>query len=261
MKKPKILFIYDLDETLPWKDGLWAALRLLEARFSIKRINLQSYNGPLPERDFTLGWGALSARVADLMVDLKGKKGLCVGGVTEIYRTEPYDVLFYETEWYGKQLTHPNKRHAFGINAEIFYPKPVEKIFNYLTVGAFSEWKRQEKMIDKLGVKLAVGQVQLGNIQESLTIVSRLLQGGVMVSDSVSPEVLAKLYRASDQVYIPAETVGGGERSVLEARACGTPVSVEDDNPKLKELLTSPIYDQFYYAQKLEEGIRGVLGI
>jgi hypothetical protein len=52
-------------------------------------------------------------------------------------------------------------------------------------------------------------------------------------------------------VYVPDDVFGGGERAVLEARSLGVQVAIEDDNPKLKELLTSPIYDHVYYAQQL----------
>lgn len=76
-----------------------------------------------------------------------------------------------------------------------------------------------------------------------------------MVSDMIEPEKLAELYRASKLAYIPAELHGGGERALLEARACGIPVQFESDNPKLEELSTSPIYDHHYYAQQLKKGI------
>lgn len=43
----------------------------------------------------------------------------------------------------------------------------------------------------------------------------------------------------------------GGERVVLEARQLGVDVQIEGDNPKLKELLSSPVYDHSYYAEQL----------
>ena len=67
------------------------------------------------------------------------------------------------------------------------------------------------------------------------------------------------IYNLSKNVYIPANIIGGGERAVLEARACNIPVEVEDDNPKLKELLYSPILDHHYYARQIEKGIHAVL--
>ena len=61
---------------------------------------------------------------------------------------------------------------------------------------------------------------------------------------------------SSKNVYIPASIQGGGERAVLEARACNIKVTIEDDNPKLKELLTSQIYDHHYYSDQLNYGIK-----
>ena len=53
------------------------------------------------------------------------------------------------------------------------------------------------------------------------------------------------------QVYVPDDVFGGGERAVLEARALGVRAVVEPDNPKLAELLGSPVYDHAYYAAQL----------
>ncbi|MCL4419168.1 hypothetical protein M1146_03640, partial [Patescibacteria group bacterium] len=103
------------------------------------------------------------------------------------------------------------------------------------------------------------GQMQRGNMLESMQIVSKLISNSVCVSDSVFPDVLAKMYNSSAQVYIPADINGGGERAVLEARACGRTVEVEFDNPKLKELLKVPVWDEHYYADQLKEGIEKCL--
>ena len=50
--------------------------------------------------------------------------------------------------------------------------------------------------------------------------------------------------------------LGGGERSLLEARACGTAVEVEEDNPKLIALRDGPMLDHHLYADQLLAGIR-----
>lgn len=51
---------------------------------------------------------------------------------------------------------------------------------------------------------------------------------------------LNKLYNSAHTVYVPCETVGGGERAVMEAFAAGVNVEVEQDNPKL--LVTCPLF-------------------
>ncbi len=264
--KPRILFVYDMEPWLVsmWDDGLYEALRLLEMVFDIDRHNLlDGTNPPLPKYDFVLGWGAFNSPVDNfLQKSPYKKKGLCVGGnARDPIGMEKYDVLFYETDWYLPQImAHRNPIHAFGVNTSIF--KPIEDavpIWDWLTIGAFAIWKRQDKLLDKGGYKMAVGQMQRGNILESMQIVSKLISNGVCVSDSVFPDTLAKIYNSSAKVYIPADVYGGGERAVLEARACGRPVEVEFDNPKLKELLKSPVWDEHYYADQLRKGIEAQL--
>jgi hypothetical protein len=106
---------------------------------------------------------------------------------------------------------------------------------------------------------MAIGELQKENIYESMDIIDALLNGGVMVATEAAPETLLKYYNNSINVYLPALTIGGGERSLLEARACGCNVEVELDNPKLQELLTCPIWDHRYYADQLKKGILSCL--
>jgi glycosyltransferase involved in cell wall biosynthesis len=80
-----------------------------------------------------------------------------------------------------------------------------------------------------------------------------------MVSNQVLPDELPTFYRQAKVVYVPSSIYGGGERVVLEAQACGCRVEVEDDNPKLQELLVNLIPTYKDYAEKLKEGIQCVL--
>jgi hypothetical protein len=114
-------------------------------------------------------------------------------------------------------------------------------------------------MSHKSGNRLVVGDYQTDNENESGVIALELIKHGVMVSDQVNPFDLVNYLHWSRTAYVPAELIGGGERFVLEARSCGLQVEVEDDNPKLKELLDCPIYDQFYYRDQLKKGIMSVL--
>ena len=102
---------------------------------------------------------------------------------------------------------------------------------------------------------MVIGEYQLGNEQESLGIIRELIKGGVWVGGMVNPFNLATLYIKSSVVYIPADITGGGERSVLEARASNTTVEVAPDNPKLQELLTCPVWDEKYYCEQLKKGL------
>jgi hypothetical protein len=152
------------------------------------------------------------------------------------------------------------KIKAFGINTDIFFKTNFgDRPIDFLGVGAFAKWKRWDKMTHKKGNRLVVGEIQQFNPIESMTIVGHLIACGVGVIPNVDPETLAKFYNLAKTVYLPAAVFGGGERAVLEARSCGCNVEVEDDNPKLKELLTCPISNSQDYADKLLLGIKKVL--
>lgn len=283
MGKPKILFVFDHEYEDIWKDGLYMALELLRDDFEITKLNL--HNKQLPDAysfnaDFVLGWGGINSPV-DVFLTYechRKKKGLCIAGnAFKPTDLSVYDVLFYETEWVRDYLDldfhHRNLVHAFGVNTDIFHSlnevftekghsvilSEVPKIWDYITVGAFAKWKRQEKILEKKGTKLAVGQIQKNNLSESIDIIGNLLLGDCMVSDMVEPEVLAKMYNASNLAYAPMDVFGGGERFVWEAKAVGVPVVCEEDNPKLKELIDSEVKDAKWYSERLKEGILSCL--
>lgn len=269
MNKPKVLFVYDHKKPEYWMDGLWSALNLLEEDFEVYKYN---FSVPLKDTldyrsaDFILGWGAFNSQV-DIHLQngvYNVKKGLCIAGNTfPPTGADSYDVLFYETKWYRPQINfHPNIVHAFGVNTDIFFkpdiPTPI--IWDYISVGAFASWKRFDMMKNKKGTRLVIGEYQKDNEQESGSITLDLLKSGIMVSDMVHPFDLAHYYQFSRTLYMPSNIYGGGERAVLEARSCGLNVEIEDDNPKLKELLdVTPIPDHIHYAKKLKEGILSVL--
>jgi hypothetical protein len=279
--KPKVLFIYDHKYPHLWKDGLWAAVKLLKRSFEVRMWN-PTIDGPqlAPfSPDFILGWGGFGSQVDHLIQTIKSEQyqlwgaksipcGLCIGGNAIPYSGQDYDVLFYETEWVKDWLTNgrggPGPKthliHAFGVNTDIynygdFCEDSPEIIWDYLSVGSFSTWKRQRLMLNKKGNRIVIGEIQKENYAESFDIIMDLLVGGVAVSDMVKPETLASIYRSSNCLYIPADVYGGGERAILEARACGTKIEIEGDNPKLKELLKCNVWDERYYARQLKKGI------
>lgn len=261
-KKTKIAFVLYHEYEDLWNDGLWAAIKLLSYDYEVTIHNIFRMVFPpdLSSYSFVLGWGAFGSPVDRLLSKHNGLKGLCIAGVSAPITMGCYDVLFYETEWFLPQIeSHKNVVHAFGVNTDIYKPMRTRKIFDYITVGAFASWKRQKMLINKPGVKLAIGEIQKGNIAESLDIIGDLLTNNVMVSDMLSPKKLAELYNSSKCVYIPANVFGGGERAVLEARACGVPVEVEQDNQKLIELCYSPVWDHHYYRNQLLKGIQSCL--
>jgi hypothetical protein len=262
MGKKLLTFVYDNKN--PWMDGLYMAVKKLEQDFEVSWINLAEKEEQIPA-DFTLGWGGLGSKVDEYLEYIPGKKGLCIGGnAINLTRTE-YDIMFYETDWVREALTLEKFGcklvKAFGINDAIFnkIDIAVPVVWDYIGVGAFASWKRWYKMTAKTGNRLVVGEYQLGNEEESLQIIQTLVKGGVMVSPMVHPFDLANLYHWSRTLFLPADIYGGGERAILEARACGLKIEIEDDNPKLKELLDCKIPTSDDYYKSLKKGILSCL--
>lgn len=251
----KVLFVSDYKYEV--KDGLWAAINIL----GFDRYNI-GYDIPnFEEYDFLLGHGAFHSKVDLLLRTLPNKKGLCIAGNVYPQDTDCYDVLFYETEWVKNFLNlKGNLVHAFGTNTEVFFNnKNDTAIINYLSVGAFAKWKRHDKIKNKEGRRFVLGEIQKDNMSESMEIITDLLKNKVSVIPQQTSQDLNLIYNNTVTVYIPADIYGGGERAVLEARACSCDVIVEDDNPKLQELLKSPLWDEHYYASQLKKGIESCL--
>jgi hypothetical protein len=258
----KILFVYYHKNPEYWKDGLWWSIKELSKKEDVTWLNLaHQYDGVnLSGFDFILGWGAFGS-LADLF--LRGmigkKKGLCLGGnaLPVPNYAENYNVIFYETDWIKENYLKDVKTKlvkAFGVNTEIFNSFSSDVIWDYLSVGSFSYWKRHDKLKDKIGTKLCIGEVQKDNLVESMDIISDLVTNDIAVSGMVSPEKLNLIYNLTETVYIPADINGGGERAVLEARSCGCKVEIED-NPKLKELLEGPLLTERDYFNSLYTAI------
>lgn len=260
----KIAFVYENRHEEFWMDGLYAALDILSKDHHLVYINLATDPIEIVEDvDFILGWGAFGSLVDRVLRTRKEKKGLCIGGnANPPHKADEYDVLFHETKWYRPLISyHDNIVHAFGVNTDIFnevsIPMPI--VWDHIGVGSLSNWKRWEKMTEKEGRNLVIGEYQEDNEQESGEIAKMLLRGGVAVAPMVNPYDLATMYHWSRKLYIPADIDGGGERAILEARASGLPVEIEDDNLKLKELVDCEIYDHHYYANQLRRGIMSVV--
>lgn len=251
----KICFVYESNHPIEVKDGLCKALELLSKDFQIIKLNVLTSTN-IPECDFVLGWGAFGSKVDRLVRKSPYKKGLCIGGVSNPDGMMNYDVLFYETKWFRDQIKfHPNIVHAFGVDTDTYFNQEIERDIDYLGVGALALWKRWDKFCNLKGYRRVIGEFQKGNPLESQNIMDKLETSGVIYKDMIPKEELALMYNRAKIVYIPATIHGGGERAILEARACGCDVKIENDNPKLEELLTSPIYDYNYYYQQLKKGI------
>lgn len=247
-----------------WVDGFTSAIKLLEIELNNSITLINVYNNPTI--DFTpynviifkeSFHGGIYTKYNKY---LDGKlKCLCISSSNIIpsqNQLNSYDVLFYETYWYykyAKLSRHPLSFHAFGVDTNIMRHILTEKKYDVIFVGTITDYKRPLKILDIEGdgdTKICIG------LNENPSIVNELENYGVEVKDFIPYSELSSYYNKSKLCYLPCTLHGGGERAVLEARSCGVPVKIESDNPKLKELLTSPIYSSMYYAEQLSYGIK-----
>jgi glycosyltransferase involved in cell wall biosynthesis len=265
--KPKLVYVFGQPEPSTWRDGMWAAMKLLEADFEITWVNAQLGEAPPAEGNhILLAWGDFESPAERACRHLKARrKALQMGGMSA--PTTPalfWDVIFAETAWHQQYLRqhtgHGNVLRAFGVNTDIYRPDldvQASPVFDWITVGHWADWKRQHLFHGKPGHKLAVGErYATANPHQAPPIIEAHLRAGVVVAPYVEPWQLARFYNMSARCYIPASLVGGGERAVLEAKACGIPVEIEPDNPKLQELLDGPVISHVDFARALKEGLR-----
>lgn len=266
MNIPKLYFVYYHNNAEYWKDGLSEAIGLLKNDYQVIMVNLYDKKVPEFESGIFLGWGAFGSpadlfiRKIERMYGNRCTYCLCLAGnVVPVPDTDIYSTIFYETDWvrgnYLRYTSDAKLHKAFGINTKINNSngRTNKYLFDYLGVGAFANWKRWEMMIEMRGKRLIVGEIQKDNMSESMAIITHLLNGGVMIGGMIDPFALSDVYCNSKTVYIPANIYGGGERAVLEARACGCEVIVEKDNAKLQELVKQnviPTHEDYYKSLK-----------
>lgn len=266
VSRPKLVYVYGQPEPDTWRDGMWAAMKLLGSDtdgYDVTWVNAQLGEAPPAEGNhILLAWGDFGSPAEAACRHLRArKKALQMGGMSA--PTDPalcWDVIFAETAWHQQYLRqktgHGNVRRAFGVNTDIYRPFNITKRFQWITVGHWADWKRQHLFHSRPGLKIAVGErYATANPHQAPPIIAAHLRAGVIVAPYVSPEDLSILYNLSERCYIPASLVGGGERAVLEAKACKVPVEIEPDNPKLRELLVGPVISHYDFAKALKEGL------
>ena len=240
-----------------WHDGFTKAISILKKTFDIdminsfdnSNINFNQYNLVFFKESFS---GNIYRKYKSQLVK-NNKLGLFISSSNVIPNNNKlniYDILFYETKWYyeyARLNRHPNAYHAFGIDNAVMKPKIQEKIYDVIFVGNIVNYKRPLKILDLPGKKICLG------FQGDKSIIKKLLENDVEIVEFIEYHKLADYYNKSKLCYIPCSIHGGGERAVLEARSCGIPVKIEDDNTKLKELCESEIYTSIYYSKQIEK--------
>ncbi|MGJ6980383.1 hypothetical protein ACSDQ9_07615 [Aestuariimicrobium soli] len=251
-------------------DGFSAALEVVATRHEVEWLNVHPYNADaaaqrarLLDADFVLvrsDWGWYpDALSAGALARTNTPCGLVIAGSSRpqsFVQSLRYDVLFYETPWYAPRVArHPLALQGLAVDSRVMHDQHRERDIDWLFVGRMASFKRPERLLDKQGVRVVAGDLSSADPAQ----LQHFRAEGVTLIDHVSQAELADLYNRARSVLVPCELQGGGERAVLEGRACGCHVEVADDNPKLASLLDHPVDGHEQYAAVLLDGIEQVM--
>lgn len=240
------------EQTIQWEDGLCAALLELEKRghqvaryiptpeeVVVKRPDFSFYGSPnLKEAikharpDVILHWADCTRPNAQPLAELGIPMALCfAGGDPNGDTADFFDHFFVESQVYEDAFKTRSKSvsRAFGTNTELFKPIEQTKKFEVLSVGTFALWKRHQLFAESVkGLDaLAVGYMYDTHEQECWQV---CLDNGVAVLPHVSARALHRLYAMSEICVVTASSVGGSQRTVLEAMAMNMPLIVTDSD-------------------------------
>jgi hypothetical protein len=253
-------------------DGFLSAIQYLQHKYNIdfwktefdkKKRDYSKYNLILFKGNFGIDY---AQRIQFNKHDYSNiKTGLIISSIDGPSKKffEYYDILFYETNWYYNNYPilkfHPHCYHAFGVDTNIMKKyNNINKEYDIISIGTFASYKRFEFITNFKGTRIVLGNIYNN---KNNPLIHYLLANNVIIKDAVSYKELSLYYNKSKLCYIPCQINGGGERAILEARACGIKVKIEGDNPKLKELCESKIYSHIDYAKSIEDGIKRLLNI
>ena len=223
-----------------WRDGLWAAMQLLERKHDVE------YKEPweAPRKDAILfHWeapctvnGTNKEHYEAVRQQPNKKVLLFAGGPLRQEWVAGYDMLAVESkinEDECAELGIPYAR-AFGVNTAIFHPMSSKKYYTTVTHGTSASWKRQWLVCQAMGEKALV----FGQPQETDTRpFDECEQCGSMVLHQQSYTDTNKHLNHAKVSVNCADFWGGGQRATLEAMACNLPVVVMKDSPKNREFV------------------------
>lgn len=258
-----------------WNDGLKAALDILKEEFEtidiFNKPDLQELIETKDAYDLGIFWMALTNPLANYRVYEK-QMLLFAGGPTYHANVHNFDSVVAESRVDLLEFRRfgLNSFQAFGTNTKLF--RVIEnqpKIFSYTYPAAFAKWKHHEKFAKFISdleseytpvmPSLAFGYMQPGGWEKECYEICQ--QNGIAVMPQVSYDVVPWILNASETIYVAADAMGGCQRTVLEAKACGRPVIIDSDSQKLTELEkitpeeVRKDWSEVAYAKKLKKGI------
>lgn len=225
-----------------WKDGLYAAMQILGKTFEVQYFDTSRIKDIYDfAPDIVLYWEAPCTFAGKdrlnywAVQELPFKKALLyAGGQIKEEWIEAFDLFFVESKLNEEEfeaLGKPWKR-AFGVNTAIFKPERQPKVFDGVFQATCASWKRPWLGAEALHDKYAV----MGRFQPEDPIgFIRVREAGGMVLPELSAEAVCSMLNASHTMVNTSEYWGGGQRSTLEAMACGIPPIVMLDSPKNME--------------------------
>lgn len=223
-----------------WRDGLWAAMQILEKEYDIK----YKEPGEEPRPDSViLYWEApvtSNGPHADGYNQVRNspnKKVLLFAG-GPIYKEwlEGFDVVAVESEINERECREIGVTfaRAFGVNTDIFKPTKVKKKYLASAHGTCASWKRQWLLCQALGEDAMVfGQRQATDSRPF----DECEKCNSTVIEEVPYQEANKLLNQTKVSVNCADFWGGGQRATLEAMACDVPVVVMKDSPKNREFV------------------------
>ncbi len=243
----KIALYHEIPDARYWRDGLWAAIELLKREHEIVEFG---------EGDMTLVETGTFGSQMDVVRKLPGKKiWFHAGGPPADYGFDYVVVLADQIQrWFAESGIRSTVIN--GTNTGLFKPVNCEKKYDVIFPAAFARWKRHHLLLDWVkdaGIDPKKVLV-IGHKQHVETECYEMCEAaGFEVRDKVFPEELALLYNQAKECWIPSETVGGSEKTLLEAKACGLKVRVAPDNERLVEMNQQPVRSHHYYAERIKD--------
>lgn len=201
-----------------YHDGFTAAMEIVSQKHQVEWLNVHPYEPEykknlkkIKDADLVLvksDWGWLPAQAADRALRWSALPvALLIAGSNQpqpLARARRYDALVYETPWYQnylKKSPHPFTVQAFGVDTRYMNREGRESShqFDYLMVGRPAPFKRPERLLEKDGKRLIVGDISAA----SPDLIQRFQVSGVEVKSHVHYSELADLYKVTRSSPLP----------------------------------------------------------